>query len=100
MGELIVRLLSRLDRVPTSGIRPDTTDYPITVGAKSPFQEPSVGFQTPYSSSVPSLAPPIFVALPFDSTSGEKDYDFLTECRDIFFYLGILVAHGVSYTSY
>jgi len=84
-----------------------------------------MGFQTPKSSLVPSIAPPRFAAphtyssaamyvaeqksserfvrlVPhkFDNTTGEKAYDFLTKCQDKLFNQGILEAHGVSYTSY
>ncbi|KAK4731686.1 hypothetical protein R3W88_024674 [Solanum pinnatisectum] len=73
-------------------------------------QGPSMGFQTPKSSSVPFIAPPRFAAphtyssaamyvaeqksferfvrlAPhrFDNTTGEKAYDFLTECQDKLF---------------
>lgn len=41
------------------------------------------------------LAPP-----KFNGTAGYGAYDFLTECQDRLFNLGILEAHGVAYTSY
>lgn len=41
------------------------------------------------------LAPP-----KFNGTVGYGAYDFLTECQDRLFNLGILKAHKVTYTSY
>lgn len=87
-----------------------------------------MGFQTPSSSSVSSIAtlrfaafaaPPVSAsaAMPvskhkslkifarlapprFNGITREKAYDFLTECEDKLFKLGIFEAYGVSYTSY
>lgn len=36
----------------------------------------------------------------FDGTIRDGAYDFLTECQDQLFNLGILEAHGVAYNSY
>ncbi|KAH0725137.1 hypothetical protein KY284_001002 [Solanum tuberosum] len=123
--ELIVRLLARLDSAPPSGVLLGTLGSPIIVGVTSPVQGPSVGFETPDSSSVPSMAPLRFAAPPlfasaaisvaeqesferfvrlappkFHSMAKEKSYDFLTKCQDRLFNLGILEAHGVSNPSY
>ncbi|KAK4709058.1 hypothetical protein R3W88_029983 [Solanum pinnatisectum] len=57
---LIFRLLARLDSAPPSGVLLGTLGSPIIVGVTSPVQGLNVGFQTPGSSSVTSMAPPRF----------------------------------------
>ncbi|KAK4713460.1 hypothetical protein R3W88_019367 [Solanum pinnatisectum] len=69
---LIIRLLARLDSAPTSGIPPGTNGFERFV----------------------RLAPSRF-----NDIAREKAYDFLTRYHDRLFNLGILEAHGVSYTS-
>ncbi|KAG5577826.1 hypothetical protein H5410_057960 [Solanum commersonii] len=61
LQELIVRLLFRLDSAPPYGVLLGTSGPPIIVGGTSPVHGPNVGFQTPGSSSVTSMAPPRFV---------------------------------------
>ncbi|KAG5577823.1 hypothetical protein H5410_057957 [Solanum commersonii] len=58
--ELIVRLLSRLDSAPPYGVLLGTSGPHIIVGVTSPVHGPNVGFQTPGSSSVTSMAPSRF----------------------------------------
>ncbi|KAK4706559.1 hypothetical protein R3W88_033879 [Solanum pinnatisectum] len=108
MGELIVKLLDRLDSIPLSCDLPGTSCSPITIGATPPVLRPSMGFQTFDLASMLSLArprfavPPIYTSvvmsigtLRFDDTTRDKGYDFLTECHDRLFNLGILEAHGM-----
>ncbi|KAG5606756.1 hypothetical protein H5410_028248 [Solanum commersonii] len=119
----IVRLSTRLDSAPPSSILSGSLGYPITVGSTLQVQGPSVGIQTPGSSSVPSMVPPRFAALvifasammsiteqksferfvrfaplKFDSTPREKAYDSLTKCHNMLFNLGILEAHREQFT--
>ncbi|KAH0688993.1 hypothetical protein KY289_016351 [Solanum tuberosum] len=72
LHELIVRLLDRLDSIPLSCVLPGTSCSPMIVGATPPIG-----------------------TLRFDDTTGDKAYDFLTECQDRLFNLGILEAHGM-----
>ncbi|KAG5606744.1 hypothetical protein H5410_028236, partial [Solanum commersonii] len=121
--QFIVRLSTRLDSAPPSSILSGSLGYPITVGSTLQVQGPSVGIQTPGSSSVPSMVPSRFAALvifasaimsiteqksferfvrfaplKFDSTPREKAYDSLTKCHNMLFNLGILEAHREQFT--
>ncbi|KAG5581554.1 hypothetical protein H5410_052181 [Solanum commersonii] len=62
------RLLARLDSAPLCGILLASGGSPITVCATPLVHGHSVGFHTPNSSSVPSMAPSRF-ASPFFSAS-------------------------------
>ena len=121
----MIRLLARLDGTPATSDLPSTSVLAIPGGPSQPVQGPSMGFQTPSPFSMPSIAPPRFSAPPvsanaamslfeqksferfvrlapprFDGISRYGAYDFLTECQDRLFNLGILEVHRVAYTSY
>ncbi|WMV51220.1 hypothetical protein MTR67_044605 [Solanum verrucosum] len=78
--EFIVRLLARLDSAPLCGILLASGGSPITVCATPLVHGHSVGFHTPNSSSVPSMAPlrfasPLFSASATMSIAEQKSFE-------------------------
>lgn len=63
LQELLVRPLARLDGLSTTSVLLGTLISPTSIGPPKVIQGPSVVFQTPSSSLVPSIAPPRFIAL-------------------------------------
>ncbi|XP_055826375.1 uncharacterized protein LOC129894748 [Solanum dulcamara] len=84
LQELLVRLLAILDGALTLGVLLGTSGSPIIVITTPPIQRPSVGFQTPSSSSVPFILPLRFTAPPFSASASisveEKKSLFLEIC--------------------
>ncbi|KAG5614751.1 hypothetical protein H5410_014575 [Solanum commersonii] len=97
LHELIVRLLDRLDSIPLSCVLSGTSCSHFIVGATPPTSDlASALLLAPLRFAVPHISASVvmFVAK-FDDTTGDKAYDFLTECQHRLFNLGILEAHGM-----